>query len=249
MVVTPRQLAAAAAAMLVVLASMATRPSASAALPGPPSIGAAAASVAATPAAKPKIYAPSGPEKVGACVIEVSDPAPKIGASSETVTVRTTAGAWVSLSASYASYTSGYGVQADPDGIARFALANPNATPGRTVKLAARATLQGSQTGCSGSFTPEALSCQVRTLGQTMTAGRIAETVAVSSSLGAQVRLQKLSGTGVWDYSKSSPTGEVTIAVPITSTEMGTSVRIQVQVAMLGAQAECATSFVPASSG
>ena len=249
MTVTPRQLAAAAAVVLVVLVSMATRSPASGALPGPPAITSGAAPVPAAQAAKPKIYTPSGPLKVADCVIAVSDPNPKIGASSETITVRTAAGAWVSLSASYASYVSSYGVQAAQDGNAVFDLANPNATPGRTVKLAARATLQGSRADCSGSFTPESLACTVTALGVALAPGRVIERVVISSAPGSQVRVQKLSGSGAWAYAKSAPSGEILVAVPIAAAEVGRGLRIQVQVAMLGAQAGCATSFVPTSHG
>ena len=249
MTVTPRQLAAAAAVVVVVLVSMATRAPASGALPGPPVISSAAAAVRAAQAAKPKIYTPSGPLKVGGCVISVSDPNPKIAAASETITVRTTAGAWVSLSASYASYTSNYGTQAAQDGNAVFELVNPNATPGRTVTLAARATLQASQADCNGSFTPESRACSVTALGEALAAGRSVETVAISTAPGSQVRVEKSSESGFWNYSKSAPSGEVRIAIPVSAAEVGRSVRVQVQVAMLGAQAGCVTSFVPVFHG
>lgn len=249
MTVTPRQLAAAGALLVVVLASMATRSAASGTLPGPPAIEAPSAPAPSAQVAKPKIYTPAGPRKVDGCVIGVSNANPEIGAGAETVTVRTTAGAWVSLSAGYASYTSTYGAQADQGGMAVFELANPNATPGRTVSLAARVSLQGSRANCDGSFTPKPLVCAVTAVSQTMRVGEVLENVVVSSAPGAQVRLSRLSGSVVWNYARRASTGVLSVPVPIPWSEVGKSVRVQVEVAMLGAQAGCVTSFVPTADG
>ena len=249
MAVTPRQLAAAAAVVVVALASMATHPPTSGALPGPPGIAALSAPAHAARPAKPKIYTPRARLQVSGCVISVSNANPDIGDSSEAVTVGTTAGAWVSLSAGYATYTSSYGEQADQNGNAVFKLANPNATPGRTVRLAAQVRLQGSQAGCEGSFTPKSLACAVVEISESVTAGGASATVVVSSAPGAQVRLTKVSGSPVWSYAKSAPGGRIYVAVPIPFSEVGRDVRLQTEVAMLGARAACTTSFVPTVRG
>lgn len=87
------------------------------------------------------------------CSVSVSNPSPPTGQTTEVVTVQTTPGASVRVSAHFPRFTSSHRHQAS-NGTAIFVLPIADPRPGFPVRISATALLWSGQSSCSTSFTP-----------------------------------------------------------------------------------------------
>ena len=99
-------------------------------------------------------YTNAPPTPLTGCTVSVSNSSPAQEQTSETVTVRTTAGAQVRLQANYSRTRSIHSAVAGSGGIASFSLPITHAQPGIPVQVSATATLGTTHIACKAGFTP-----------------------------------------------------------------------------------------------
>jgi hypothetical protein len=125
-------------------------------LPTPPRVGTAAKSGHGSPSqsGQSETFTPSESARLTGCSASVSDPRPPQGATAETVTIVSIAGAQVRVEADYSHTHSVHTGSADVSGKVSLSLPINQATPGVTVPVKVTATLARTKVTCGSSFTP-----------------------------------------------------------------------------------------------
>ncbi len=129
--------------------------SASRNLPTPPHVNSAARSAGnTTQTTLGSTFVPDESASLSACTVSVSNPHPPQGATGETVTIQSAAGAQVKLEADYARTHSVHNLSANSAGTASYSLSIDHASPGVRVPVKATASLGQTKVNCAASFTP-----------------------------------------------------------------------------------------------
>jgi hypothetical protein len=150
--------AAGAVIVLATIAFFAAAGGSSPRLPTPPHVAAAARSGHGNTSqtTQPETFTPVESAPLTGCSASVSDPRPPQGATAETVTVTSAAGAQVRVEADYARTHSVHSALGDSTGKATVSLPIDHANPGVTVPVKVTATLAQTHVTCGSSFTPAA---------------------------------------------------------------------------------------------
>ncbi|MGH9078488.1 MAG: hypothetical protein ACRDYE_00125, partial [Acidimicrobiales bacterium] len=125
-------------------------------LPAPPPVAAAAGHGRTDPSqtTQPDTFTPVGAPPMTSCSASVSNPSPPQGATKETVSVVSAAGAQVRIEADYAHTRSLHTASSDSTGNASYTLPIDHALPGVTVPVKVTASLAQAHVTCGSSFTP-----------------------------------------------------------------------------------------------